>query len=196
MLNRHHPITLPLWTFWNDDARRNRSCMKPDGRALFSYCKIRQIAISESVLWILFCLGHWWASVTYSVKRCRTFYVPSALYISRTLADNEIVDHSDVVGASPTLYRRCSNYIFILDLTPGINRLGKDNCKTRRETLKFSDLARLILEIWRYVESCNVISSWEDEATDNKDAKRLSTSHTYCLCNGCKSVWMVWNVVH
>ena len=31
----------------------------------------------------------------------------------------------------------CSNYIFILDLTPGISGLGKDNCKTRRETLKF-----------------------------------------------------------
>ena len=29
--------------------------------------------------------------------------------------------------------RRCSNYIFILDLTPGFNGLGKNNCKTRRE---------------------------------------------------------------
>ena len=27
--------------------------------------------------------------------------------------------------------RRCSNYIFILDLTPGFNGLGKGNCKTR-----------------------------------------------------------------
>ena len=32
-----------------------------------------------------------------------------------------------------------SNYIFIIDLTPGFNRLGKDNCKTRRETSKFWD---------------------------------------------------------
>ena len=31
-------------------------------------------------------------------------------------------------------YRRCFNYIFILDLTPGFNGLGKENCKTRRET--------------------------------------------------------------
>ena len=50
--------------------------------------------------------------------------------------------------------RRCSNYIFILDLTPGFNGLGKDNYKTRRETFRFSswDLVRLILEIWRYLE--------------------------------------------
>ena len=46
--------------------------------------------------------------------------------------------------------RRCSNYIFILDLTPGFNILRKDNCKTRRDTFKFWDLVRLILEIWRY----------------------------------------------
>ena len=30
--------------------------------------------------------------------------------------------------------RRCSNYIFILNLTPGFIGLGKDNRKTRRET--------------------------------------------------------------
>ena len=35
--------------------------------------------------------------------------------------------------------RRCSNYIFILDLTPGFIGLGKDNCKTRREVFKFGD---------------------------------------------------------
>ena len=29
--------------------------------------------------------------------------------------------------------RRCSNYIFILSLTPGFNGLGKDNYKMRRE---------------------------------------------------------------
>ena len=46
--------------------------------------------------------------------------------ICRTLADNKVVDHSHAVGAAPT------NYIFILDLTPNINGLGKCNCKTRR----------------------------------------------------------------
>ena len=42
--------------------------------------------------------------------------------------------------------RRCSNYIFILDLTPDFNELGNDNCKTRRETFEFSDFVRFILE--------------------------------------------------
>ena len=41
----------------------------------------------------------------------------------------------------------CSNYIFILDLTPGFNGLGKDNCKTRRETFKIWYLVWLILKI-------------------------------------------------
>ena len=36
--------------------------------------------------------------------------------------------------------RRCSNYIFIPDLTPGFNGLGKDNCKTRRGTFKYWSL--------------------------------------------------------
>ena len=45
--------------------------------------------------------------------------------------------------------RRCSNYIFILNLTHGFNRLGEDNCKTRQEACKFWDLMCLISEIWQ-----------------------------------------------
>ena len=44
---------------------------------------------------------------------------------------------------------RLSNYMLIPDLTPGINGLDKDNCKTMRETFKLGDFVRLILEIWR-----------------------------------------------
>ena len=44
-----------------------------------------------------------------------------------------------------------SNYIFILDLTSGFIGLGEDNCTTSRETSKFGDLVRLILEILRYL---------------------------------------------
>ena len=47
--------------------------------------------------------------------------------------------------------RRCSNYIFILDLTPGFNGLGINNCKMRRETLKCWDLVCLILEVWKCI---------------------------------------------
>ena len=43
---------------------------------------------------------------------------------------------------------RCSNYIFIIDLIAGFNRLGKDNCKTRRYTFKFWVLVRLKLEFY------------------------------------------------
>ena len=65
--------------------------------------------------------------------------------ISHTLVGNKMVDRSDVVGASPV------SYIFILDATPGFNGLGKDNCKTRRETFMFCDLVRLILEVLWHV---------------------------------------------
>ena len=47
--------------------------------------------------------------------------------------------------------RRCSNYIFILNLTPGFNGLGKDKYKMRREAFKFWDLVQLILETLRYI---------------------------------------------
>ena len=46
-------------------------------------------------------------------------------------------------------YRRCSNHIFILDLTPGFIILDKDSCNTKQETFKFWDLVCVILEIWR-----------------------------------------------
>ena len=46
--------------------------------------------------------------------------------------------------------RRCSNYIIILYLAPGFNRLCHNNCKTRRETFKLWDLVRLILDSLRY----------------------------------------------
>ena len=39
--------------------------------------------------------------------------------------------------------RRCSNYIFILDLIPGFNRLSNNSCMTRQETFKLMDLTRL-----------------------------------------------------
>ena len=43
--------------------------------------------------------------------------------------------------------RRCSNYIFIFELTPRFNRLHKDNCKTRRETFEFWDFVSYIRDL-------------------------------------------------
>ena len=47
--------------------------------------------------------------------------------------------------------RRCSDYIFILDLTHGFNGMGKDNCEARLETFNLSAMVRLILGIWRLI---------------------------------------------
>ena len=47
--------------------------------------------------------------------------------IRHTLVCNKIVDHSDVVGAAAD--RHCSNYICILNLTPGFNILHKDETR-------------------------------------------------------------------
>ena len=66
--------------------------------------------------------------------------------ISRTLVGDEIV-------------RRCSNCNSILDLTHVQNIMHKNNCKTRRETFKFWDLLRIILEIWRYVSFSRSVSA-------------------------------------
>ena len=47
--------------------------------------------------------------------------------------------------------RRCSNYIFILDLTSGFKGFGKDSRKTVQESFECWDSVRLILETWRQV---------------------------------------------
>ena len=41
------------------------------------------------------------------------------------------------VGNRIAYCRRCSNYIFILDLIPGFNGLDTDNCKTDNKHFKF-----------------------------------------------------------
>ena len=78
------------------------------------------------------CMFIYYADEPYSYMGCHRNGVLNDSYrqtsnISRTLVGKKNVDHSDVV-----------NYIFILDLTPGFNGLGKGNSKTRRETLKVS----------------------------------------------------------
>ena len=50
------------------------------------------------------------------------------------------------IGYIPHLFvacRRCSNYIFMLQLTLGFNILRQENCKPRREAFKFWDLVLL-----------------------------------------------------
>ena len=67
--------------------------------------------------------------------------------IRGTLLGNKIVDHSDVVGASPAA--TAPNYISILDLISGFNGFGKVSCKTVWESLKCWDLVQHILKTWQ-----------------------------------------------
>ena len=76
--------------------------------------------------------------------------------ISHTLVGNKFVDHSVLVGWSPVgaapttalLPRKAVKFNHSLNITPGFNGLGKDNCRTRWETMKYLDLAWLILQVW------------------------------------------------
>ena len=57
--------------------------------------------------------------------------------------------------------RRCSNYIFILNLTAGFKGFRKDSRKAVQGSFKGWDLVRLILETWRYNENSIVaMGSW------------------------------------
>ena len=84
------------------------------------------------------------------------YMYPQTSDIRRTTIANQLVDHSDVCWS--IICRRCSNHIFILDLTPGFNGLDKDNCKTRRETFKFWELMRYVIFMYHYLPIQGVVS--------------------------------------
>ena len=67
--------------------------------------------------------------------------------ISCTLVGNRSVVHSDVVGASSPVGASSTTSSFSTKHLASMD-WAKDNCKTRRETFKLWDLARLILEAW------------------------------------------------
>ena len=87
--------------------------------------------------------------------------------ISCTLVGNKLVDHSDVVGASPV--GAAPNYNLILDLTPGFNGSDKDNCKTRWETFKFWVLVQLILELYDGLLGVSWLKAGSDAAQHVKN---------------------------
>ena len=84
--------------------------------------------------------------------------------------------------------RRCSNYIFIIDLTPDFNGLGKDNCKTRRESFNFCDSLGLILIILRYIHSKQPSlpppQSWQTAREEQETANR-PCSKPFSFATGC-----------
>ena len=91
----------------------------------------------------------WLAHHILALGELRTCTYNQTSNISCTLVGNKTVDNSDVVGASTV--SAAQNYIFILNLTPGFNGLGKGNCKMRWETFKVLDLVCLIPEVWWYI---------------------------------------------
>ena len=95
-----------------------------------------------------------WYLLTWQVRIIIWLIYRQNSNIRRTLVGSNIVDNSDVVGASAVgaVPTTSSN----LDLTHGFNGLGKDNYKTRRETFYFWNSVRLVLKVWRYMGFSNV----------------------------------------
>ena len=97
-----------------------------------------------------------------------------------TLVGNKIVDHSDVVGASPVGAAPTTS-----SFSTCFNGLGNDNCKKRREIFKFGIWCVLILEIW-----------WQFELTFIKKIKLSPNKniHNQCLlmCWQLISIILVW----
>ena len=72
--------------------------------------------------------------------------------IRRTLGGNEIVDHSDVVGASPVGAAEALLQLHLHSrLNIGFHGFGKNSRQTVRESFKCWDLVRLILQTLRYI---------------------------------------------
>ena len=93
-----------------------------------------------------------------------------------------------------TACRRCSNYIFILNLTRGLNGLGKGNYKTRRETFTLWDLVRLIAKVWRYCWTIWYFGGVYRIKTFNEDLGWISCGirkyiYIYCLYGIIYFVW-------
>ena len=120
------------------------------GLSLIKDC--HKVFVVTTLRWLCFILfGSSW-----EIKNAVALYISwnvwlqysATVDIRCTLVGNKIVDYTCCWS---TACRRCFNYIFIHDLTPGFNGLGKDNCKKRWETFRFWDLVWLILEVWQYI---------------------------------------------
>ena len=127
----------PFWTMWCDQRKR-----------IFKTLMARIHAqVCDEPLHLLMAWHSYVALSTGTLKVTFGSIYRKVSNIRRTLLVNKVVDHSDVVGASPVGARLQVH----LHSQPGFNGLGKDNCKTRRETSMFRDWVRLILENWRYM---------------------------------------------
>ena len=125
----------------------------------FFYSFIQYSFIYYSILKYLYihviCLGRfqWW--ILHIIQGCFTgtnklYDLHSSRELTlKYMGKNNCPQTSNIRHMSITCWH-WSNYSFILDLTPGFNRLGRANCKTRQETFKFWDLVHHILKVWWY----------------------------------------------
>ena len=74
--------------------------------------------------------GRYWTNLHLEISDS-TLRQEEASYIKKAALDVKKVEEQ------VAFYRRCSNFVYILDLTTGFNGLGKDNCKARGETSIF-----------------------------------------------------------
>ena len=110
--------------------------------------RIQRFAVGANMICLTYATD-WWAAIDPVIHgEPGVAYIRGASHIRDKTVGNKNVDNSDVVWSIAC--RRCSNYIFILNLTPGFNGLSEDNCTRIQETFKFWDLVRLILEVLRY----------------------------------------------
>ena len=92
----------------------------------------------QTILTLLFKFDFWFYKVLFLyASMFKEWTLPSSLQYKTHLS--RLYNCRSLRCSWSIAYWRCFNYIFILDLTPGFIGLGKDNCKTRRETIKFGD---------------------------------------------------------
>ena len=123
---------------------------------------------------------------------------PEDLYSIIYPSETHVKHKSREISICPiVLCRRCSNYISILDLTSGFNWLGKNNCKTRRETLKFWDFVRLISEVWRYFTKLGLKMSFGRISLVAPHTSRIQHQGWLCLrpANGRRRYFITTSLV-
>ena len=87
--------------------------------------------------------AHCWVLIVHN-SNLKPFHLPSNLYYK--LQRSRLLTCWSLRCSWSIACQRCSNYIFILDLTPGFNGFGKDYYMMRWETFKFWDLVHFISE--------------------------------------------------
>ena len=132
-----------LFSRYDNSHYKDKTVSRPSYNGIPYTDKMTSRWLSASLHAVTLLITHWsYCSLALSHRSDRVYRQTSN--IRRTLSSGKY-NCSSLRCSWSIACRRCSNYIFTLDLTPGFNLLHKDNCKTRRETFKFCDLVCLIL---------------------------------------------------